>query len=302
MAIPDYEKMMLPILEFLSDGQIHKTSEIVSGMATKFDLSPEDMKELLPSGRSKTVNNRVGWACTYLRKAGLIESPQRAYSRIKNIGMEVLRQNHGQINNQFLQQFEGFRSFRESNSSSNSVHVNEPENQDEKTPHEIIGEQSNLINSSLSNDLLEQIASMTPDRFEQLVVDLLLAMGYGGTAEDAGRAIGQSNDGGVDGVVMEDPLGLDTIYIQAKKWQNTVPVREVRDFAGALMSKRSNRGVFITTSSFPLSAQEFVGSIDKKIILIDGKRLAGLMIKYNLGVAITQTIEIKELDTDYFTF
>lgn len=302
MAVPDYETMMLPIQRFLKDGQIRKTSEIVSQVADEFELTPQDMKELIPSGRAKLINNRVGWACTYLRKAGLIESPQRAYNQISESGIEALEQNPPRIDNKFLQQFERFRKFQEENRSTSSATITTgSQTIDEKTPEEIIGIQAELINSTLSNDLLEQISEMNPDRFEQLVVDLLLAMGYGGTAEDAGRAIGRSNDGGVDGVIMEDPLGLDSIYIQAKRWKNTVPVREVRDFAGALMYKRSNRGVFITTSDFPESANDFVGSIDKKIILINGKRLAALMIKHNIAVNVVNSVEIKELDTDYFS-
>jgi restriction system protein len=300
MSVPDYESTMLPILRFLEDGQVRKTSEIVNYVAKHFSLTPDDMKELIPSGRAKLVNNRVGWACTYLRKAGLISSPQRAYNKITDDGLNAIAQRPERIDTAFLSQFERFKDFQEQNRSS-AGQDDEPVISDDRTPEEIIGVQSEIISNSLQNDLLEQISTMEPDAFEQLVVDLLVAMGYGGTVEDAGRAIGQSNDGGVDGAIMEDVLGLDTIYVQAKRWKNTVPVKEIRDFAGALLSKRSNKGVFITTSFFPPSAHEFVNSIDRKIILVDGKRLATLMVKYNLGVSVKNTIEIKELDSDYFT-
>lgn len=300
MSVPDYESTMLPILRFLEDGQVRKTSEIVNYVAKHFSLTTDDMKELIPSGRAKLVNNRVGWACTYLRKAGLISSPQRAYNKITDDGLSAIAQRPERIDTAFLSQFEQFKEFQEQNRSS-AGQDDEPVIADDRTPEEIIGVQSEIISNSLQNDLLEQISTMEPDAFEQLVVDLLVAMGYGGTVEDAGRAIGQSNDGGVDGAIMEDVLGLDTIYVQAKRWKNSVPVKEVRDFAGALLSKRSNKGVFITTSSFPPSAHEFVESIDRKIILVDGKRLATLMVKYNLGVSVKNTIEIKELDSDYFT-
>jgi restriction system protein len=300
MAVPDYETLMLPVLKYLSDGQVRKTAQLVSFIAERFHLSPEDRKQLIPSGRAKLINNRVGWACTYLRKAGLISSPRRAYNQITDDGTGVLASHPQKIDITFLQQFPKFRQFQEDSKAIEKQEAKASATLTEQTPEEIIGAQSELINSSLAADLLEQITTMSPDAFEQLVVDLLLAMGYGGTAEDAGRAIGKSNDGGIDGVIMEDVLGLDTIYIQAKKWKGTVPVKEVRDFAGALMSKRSGKGVFITTSNFPPSADEFVKSVGLKIILIDGKRLASLMIKYNLGVTTTSTIEIKQIDSDYF--
>jgi restriction system protein len=300
VAVPDYETLMLPVLEYLSDGQVRKTAQLVSYIAERFKLSPDDLKQLIPSGRAKLLNNRVGWACTYLRKAGLISSPRRAYNQITDDGTRVLAGHPQKIDITFLQQFPKFRQFQEGNKATEKHEGKASAALTEQTPEEIIGAQSELINGSLAADLLEQIATMDPDAFEQLVVDLLLALGYGGTAEDAGRAIGKSNDGGIDGVIMEDVLGLDTIYIQAKKWKGTVPVKEVRDFAGALMSKRSGKGVFITTSNFPPSAEEFVKSVGVKIILIEGKRLASLMIKYNLGVTTTTTIEIKQLDSDYF--
>lgn len=270
-------------------------------MIEEFNISPEEAKELIPSGRAKLISNRVGWACTYLRKAGLIESPQRAYNQITQVGLEAFKSKPQKIDTAFLSRYERFQEFKEEHTERSNRKSNNKITIEEKTPEEIIGIQSQLINNSLSRDLLDVISTMEPTNFEQLVVDLLLAMGYGGTVDDAGSAIGQTNDGGIDGVIKEDILGLDTIFIQAKRWKNTVPIKEVRDFAGALLSKKSNKGVFITTSTFPDRAYDFVSTIDRKIILIDGKRLANLMIKFNLGVGTKEVIEIKEIDTDYFT-
>jgi restriction system protein len=291
---------MLPVLEFLADGQTRKTSELVAYIAKRFELTTADLKQLIPSGGGKLIHNRVGWACTYLRKAGLIQSPQRAYNKITEKGTKILAQKPERLDVKFLKALKPFQGFLDSKEPAKNSQEELYQSLIDKTPDEIIGVQSDLINSSLASDLIEQVSALEPAAFEQLVVDILLAMGYGGTADDAGRAIGQSNDGGVDGVIMEDVLGLDTIYIQAKRWKNTVPVKEIRDFAGALMSKRSNKGVFITTSNFPPSAREFTNSVALKIILIDGKKLADLMIKYNLGVTTKRVIEIKEIDSDYF--
>lgn len=300
MAIPDYETLMLPILKYLADKREKKTREITNHIIDLYKVTPEEAKQLIPSGRAKLIDNRVGWACTYLRKAGLIESPQRAINNITDNGIKTLSQNLEKIDNHYLKEFDKFNKFREHKNNEiikddSTIEINE-----QKTPEEIIGLQSQIIDESIKNDLLEILSKVEPAQFEQIVVDLLVAMGYGGTIEDAGSAIGQTNDGGIDGVIKEDVLGLDTIFIQAKRWKNPVPIKEVRDFAGALLSKRSNKGVFITTSSFSTSAYDFVSTIDRKIILIDGERLTALMLKYNLGVSLKETIELKEVDSDYF--
>jgi len=301
MAIPDYETLMLPILKYLADKKEKKTREITNHIIDIYKITPEEAKQLIPSGRAKLIDNRVGWACTYLRKAGLIESPQRAINNITDNGIKTLSQNLEKIDNNYLKEFDKFNKFRERKNNEIIENDSPIEINEQKTPEEIIGLQSQIIDESIKNDLLEILSKVEPSQFEQIVVDLLVAMGYGGTIEDAGSAIGQTNDGGIDGVIKEDVLGLDTIFIQAKRWQNPVPIKEVRDFAGALLSKRSNKGVFITTSSFSSSAYDFVSTIDRKIILIDGDRLTALMLKYNLGVSLKETIEIKEVDSDYFT-
>jgi restriction system protein len=299
MGIPDYETLMLPILKKLSDDKEYKTRELKDFIIQEFHISPEETKILIPSGRAKLVDNRVGWACTYLRKAGLIHSPQRAINKITSDGLQLLKNNPKEINNKTLMQINSFKDFQNRKKEIEEEKAQEIETA-KKTPEEIIGTQNQIIIDTLKNDLLEILSQVEPSQFEQIVVDLLIAMGYGGSVEDAGSAIGQTNDGGIDGVIKEDELGLDSIFIQAKRWQNSVPIKEVRDFAGALLSKRSNKGVFITTSSFSPQAYEFVESIDRKIILIDGDRLARLMLRYNLGFAVKEVIELKEIDTDYF--
>jgi len=282
MAIPDYTTLMLPILQFLSDSNVKKTREIINRVIQAFEISPDETKALIPSGRTKLIDNRVGWACTYLRKYGLISSPQRGQNRITRQGLNLLSTNPDRIDSKLLKKL--YQEDPSGSSLDNDSEIDFAEKDiTNKTPEEIIGIQSGIIKQSLAKDLLNSISQIEPEQFEQLVVDLLLAMGYGGTVEDAGSAIGQSNDGGIDGIIKEDVLGLDTIYLQAKRWQNTVPIKEIRDFAGALLSKRSNKGVFITTSNFPSSAHDFVSTIDRKIILVDGKRLTELMIKFNPG-------------------
>ncbi len=300
MAIPDYGTPMLPILQFLSDNNIKKTREIINKIIQEYEITSDEAKELIPSGRAKLIDNRVGWACTYLRKYGLISSPQRGQNQITDEGLDLVSKNLDRIDSKLLKKLYQ-KEASDSNLDSDSEIDFSEKNIKDKTPEEIIGIQNEIIKQSLVNDLLGYISKIEPEEFEQLVVDLLLAMGYGGTVEDAGSAIGQSNDGGIDGIIKEDVLGLDTIYLQAKRWQNTVPIKEIRDFAGALLSKRSNKGVFITTSNFPPSAYEFVSTIDRKMILIDGKHLAQFMIKFNLGVSIKEQISIKEIDIDYFT-
>jgi restriction system protein len=228
-----------------------------------------------------------------------MSSPQRGQNRITDEGINILSSKPDRIDSKLLKKLYHDEASDKFLDTKSRIDIDENDISN-KTPEEIIGIQSEIINQSLAKDLLNNISQIEPEQFEQLVVDLLLAMGYGGTVEDAGSAIGRSNDGGIDGLIKEDVLGLDTIYLQAKRWQNTIPIKEIRDFAGALLSKRSNKGVFITTSNFPPSAHEFVSAIDRKIILIDGNRLTQ-MIKYNLGVSIKEQISIKEIDIDYFT-
>ncbi|MCP4164060.1 MAG: restriction endonuclease [Deltaproteobacteria bacterium] len=298
--IPKFQKIMLPQLKLLSDGKEYGISEIHDELAKSFELSDEELKEYLPSGKQTTFKNRVAWARTYMKKAGLLESSKKAHFIISSRGLELIREKPEEINSKFLTRYEEFREFRKPKNKIENDVIDEISEIKDQTPQENIEYAYQKINSDLANELLNTIKSCSPDFFEQLVIDVLIGMGYGGSRKEAGKAVGKSNDGGIDGIINEDILGLDVIYIQAKRWGNTVPIKEIRDFTGALASKRAKKGVFITTSNFPKSAYEFVEQIEYKIILIDGERLANLMIEYNIGTSTREVHYIKEIDTDYF--
>ncbi len=274
MGIPDYESIMLPLLRYASDGKEHSLRETIEVLAEQFSLSEEERKQLLPSGRQSTFDNRVGWARTYMKKAGLLESTRRGYFQITKRGLDVLRNSPATIiDRDFLEQFEEFREFQ----ALKKDHANEsaiPESNITQTPEESLESSFQQIKQSLTSDILQAIKNCTPAFFEKLVVDVLIKMGYGGTRKDAGKAIGKSGDDGIDGIIKEDRLGLDIIYIQAKRWDNVVGRPEVQKFAGALQGHRSKKGIFITTSSFTKDAEEYVSRIDNKIVLIDGQTLA----------------------------
>ena len=303
MAIPDYQTIMLPLLEYSGDNEEHSLREAINHLAQLFDLSQEEQKELLPSGRQATFNNRVGWARTYLKKAGLVKYTRRAHFQITERGLEVLQQNPNKIDNQYLKQFPSFRDFQaRSNTSKKDATKPVIENGAETstTPEENIEAAYLRVRQELADELIETIKSCSPQFFEQLVVDLLVKMGYGGTRKDAGEAIGMSGDGGIDGIIKEDRLGLDIVYIQAKRWEGTVSRPEIQKFAGALQGLRARKGVFITTSQFSKGASEYVGLIDSKIVLIDGELLAQFMIDFGIGVSTIATYELKRIDSDYF--
>jgi len=281
--IPDYQSIMLPLLKLTADGDTYRLREAVDLLAEQYQLSEEERRKMLPSGYAPLFANRVGWASTYLKKAGLLVSEKRGYFQITERGKEVLQRQPERIDVRFLDQFPEFIAFRKGSKSKDTADPTD-EVETEQTPEEMLEYAHQKLQEELAQELLQAVLDSSPQFFEQLVVDLLLAMGYGGSRADAGRAIGRSNDGGVDGIIKEDRLGLDIIYIQAKRWENTVPVREVRDFAGALLGKKARKGVFITTSSFPKSAYEYIQSIEPKIILIDGEQLGQFMIEHNVGV------------------
>ncbi|RMG54600.1 MAG: restriction endonuclease [Bacteroidetes bacterium] len=300
--IPTYEDCMLPFLKAIEDGNTYKLADLTQNLSKHFQLSEAELKELLPSGKQTIFKNRIGWAKTYLKKAGLLESPKRAHFRITKRGKSILDRNPGRIDNSILMQFSEFVEFQKPTPDSprNTHHIPNETHEASTTPEEVLEYAYQELRDKLANDLLERIKTSSPDFFEQLVVDLLLKMGYGGSRKEAGQTLGKSGDGGIDGIIKEDRLGLDIIYIQAKRWENPVPTREVRDFAGALLSKKARKGIFLTTSSFPKSAWEFVDKIEHKIILIDGIRLTDLMIENNVGLSISDTYHIKKIDTDYF--
>ena len=298
MAVPTYEQIMLPFLGHLSKDQVCSMSALIEQLAVEFELSPVERNELLPSGSQYKFDNRVGWARTYMKKAGLLISPERGKVQITERGKTVLNENPGEINSKFLRRFSEFVQFQE-RSVSSGVDGKE-QLQGVITPEEQLEESYSELRSSLESDLLERIKSASPRFFEQLVVDLLLSMGYGGSRKDAGERLGRTGDGGIDGIIKEDKLGLDVIYIQAKRWENTVGRPDIQAFVGSLEGQKANRGIFISTSQFSSEAKAYVEEISKKVVLIDGAKLAKLMIEHNVGVSVSAKYELKKIDTDYF--
>lgn len=302
MTIPDFQSLMLPLLRFCADGEEHTNREALETLADEFDMSEEEQKQLLPSGQQRTFDNRVAWARAHMKMAGLIENTQRGVFRITSRGQEILSKSPLGINLKFLRQFPEYIEVRDKHK--NNRQQNEADISDTKesqTPAEQLEEAYQVIRDNLASDLLAQLKSSSPMFFEKVVVEVLVKMGYGGSRKDAGKAIGRSGDEGIDGIIKEDRLGLDIIYIQAKKWENSVSRPEIQKFAGALQGKRARKGIFITTSDFSNGAHEYVSAIDSKIILIDGQQLSQLMIDHNVGVSTDAVYELKQLDSDYFT-
>lgn len=301
--VPDFQSIMLPLLRLLGDKQIHKASELRIKIANHFNLSEADQTEMLPSGTQLKLDNRVHWAISYLKHAGLLVYPSRGNCCITDDGVNVLAKPPENINIKYLRTFQVFQQWQdETKSNRRKVDIsNEVEGlQVVSTPDEDMENSYTELTRVLRSEIIEKIKSCTPQFFEQLVIDLLLKMGYGGSKIEAGEVLGKSNDGGIDGLIKEDRLGLDIIYVQAKKWENVVPVSQVRDFAGALLSKKAKKGIFIATSSFPNTARQFVAAIEPRIVLIDGEQLAELMIEHDLGVSVKRTFPVKKLDLDYY--
>lgn len=303
MSIPDYQTIMLPLLRRASDQQEHKFSDSVQSLAAEFSLSDEEKNELLPSGAQAVFNNRVGWARSYLKQAGLLASPKRGYFKITEQGLKLLAENPGKINVSLLErypEFQEFRSRKKDESKTSDAANDFIEMVASETPEDALASAYRSLRKNLEDEILSSVKDSSPSFFERLVVDLLVRMGYGGNRQDAGRALGQSGDGGIDGIINEDQLGLDVIYIQAKRWEGTVGRPEIQKFAGALQGQRARKGVFITTSNFSKEALEYVSMIEAKIILIAGERLASLMAEHNVGVSIVGQYEVKKIDSDYF--
>ncbi len=299
MAIPDYQTVMLPLLKFAGDEKEHSTREAIDKLAEYFDLTTAELSELLPSGQQATFANRVGWAATYLKKAGLLDSTRRSHFEITPRGLGVLQQNPEKINVKFLKQFPEFIAFQSKKVQLEAI-ANSENSESTQTPEELMEAANQSLREDLATDLIQQIMSCSPAFFEQTVVDLLVRMGYGGSRKDAGQAVGKSGDGGIDGIIKEDRLGLDVIYIQAKRWEGTIGRPEIQKFVGALFGQRAKKGVFITTSSFTSDAIQYAATIDSKVILISGEDLAKLMIDFNIGVSPIRTYEVKRIDSDYF--
>lgn len=299
MAIPDYQSIMLPLLRFASDGEEHSLREAIDGLVEKFGLTDTERKELLPSGQQPTFDNRVGWARTYISKAGLLEPTRRGYFRITRRGREVLAKNPAEINMKFLEQYPEFIEFRVRRRERAET-TEELETGNLQTPAELLETAYQKLREDLSGELIKIAKECSPAFFERLVIDLLVKMGYGGTRKEAGKAIGRAGDEGIDGIINEDRLGLDVIYIQAKRWQGSVGRPEIQKFAGALQGNRAKKGIFITTAAFTKDAEDYAAKIDSKIVLIDGEQLAQLMIDHNVGVAPVALYETKRIDSDYF--
>lgn len=301
--IPKYEKIMLPLLQYLSDKKEHGLSETHDTLAKQFKLTDGELRTLLPSGKQAIFRNRVAWARTYMQKAGLLVSPRRAHFKITERGLNLLKDNLPEINSKLLMRYDEFVKFKTITKPKESTEQKQFDLLDsntDQTPEEYLEYAYQKLHSELSKELLDIVKTCSPEFFEKLVIDLLITMGYGGSRKDAGQAIGKSGDGGIDGIINEDKLGLDVIYLQAKRWENSVPVKEIRDFTGALASKKAKKGIFITTSSFPNSVYDFVSKVEYKIILIDGEKLASLMIDYGIGLSTVNTYHVKTIDSDYF--
>jgi restriction system protein len=299
--IPDYQTLMLPLLKLVADGQEHNYRDLIERLAEEFRVTDEERKELLASGNQAIFDNRVGWAKTYLKKAGLLDSPKRAFFIITDLGQQILSQNPEKVDTKFLKQFPSFLEFQNISRNNNESDSTIIENI-EQTPEESLDKAYQHIRKSLASELLNKVIELSPAFFERLVVELLVKMGYGGSIKDAGKAMGKSGDEGIDGTIKEDKLGLDIIYIQAKRWKpgNVVGRPELQKFVGALAGQGAKKGIFITTSNFTKEALDYTPRNETKIVLINGEHLAQLMIDYDLGCTTQQTYEIKKIDNDFF--
>ncbi len=300
MAVPDFQSIMLPLLKFSADQKEHTNSETEDYIAKELKLTKEDLEEMLPSGTQRRFVNRVAWAKVHLSKAGLIAPTRKSVYKITQRGLEVLKENPQVITVAYLKRFEGFNEFLKPTKDKDSNDTTTL-HESSTTPRETLEAAYQILRKQLVQEVLDKVKEATPRYFEELVVELLVRMGYGGTVKDAGQATQYTNDEGIDGIIKEDKLGLDVIYIQAKRYKDVSIGRpEIQAFVGALDGKHANKGIFLTTSRFSDTAVTYVRSISKKVVLIDGEQLANFMIDYNLGVSTTDTFELKKIDSDYF--
>jgi restriction system protein len=300
MAIPDYQTFLLPLLRLLEDGQVYSVRTTYDLLADQLQLTEADRQQLLPSGQQTTYENRIGWATTHLKKAGLIDKPKRGQAIITDRGRDYLKTCPEKITAKSLQIFPEYQEFCQGNTKLDVMTPVPIEAESDRTPEEVLQEAYLTLRSEVADEILQCLKSSSPAFFERVVVDLLVAMGYGGSRKAAGQAIGGSGDGGVDGIISEDPLGLDNIYIQAKRWEGNVGRPIVQAFAGSLEGFRARKGVVITTSDFSKDAKDYVTRIEKKIVLINGEMLAELMLDNNVGVSEKERFVVKRIDTDYF--
>ena len=301
MPIPDFQTLMRPLLDAHTDGKEHLNRDLVAQLADQFELTEDERREMLPSGGARLFDNRIGWAKSHITQAGLLISPRRAISVITERGREALRHNPKRIDLHVLIGFEDYRELRNRRKTPEEKEITELEVEDSQTPEELLENAYLQVRRRIESELLAQIKSSPPEFLERVVVDLVVRMGYGGSRKDAGEALGRSGDEGIDGIIKEDPLGLDIIYLQAKRWEGTVGRPEIQKFAGALQGQRARKGIFITTSTFSADALEYASRIETKIILIDGPRLSKLMFDHGVGVATASNYEVKKIDSDYFT-
>ena len=307
MACPDYQSLMLPVLRLAAEGEV-RIGDAVERLAEQLGLSAEDRAELLPSSKQTVFANRVHWAKSYLKHAGLVESTRRGHFAITDLGRSALAENPERIDNTYLNRFPEFLDFTTKRSADNvsdeasAAKVAVSTAATLRTPDEIIRAAHQEIEAELRSELLERILSASPTFFEHLIVTLLVKMGYGGSVAAAGRALGRSGDGGVDGVIDQDTLGLDRVYVQAKRYApgNNVGPSAIRDFFGSLDRFKANKGLFVTTSTFTKDAYETAGHLSKRIVLVNGEDLTKLMVRYNVGVRVEDTLYLKKLDEDFF--
>jgi restriction system protein len=300
VAVPEFQAFLLPLLQFAADGNIHTLREARPHMANHLQLTEQDLQELLPSGTQTKFHNRLAWSKVYLQRAGMLEGPKRGHFIITRRGHETLAKGLRRLDLNYLKQFPEFQEFVKGSSTA----ANEQEDgrtSPDKSPEEVLESAYSQIRAGLAKELIEQVQAASPQFFENLVIELLLKMGYGGSREDAGKAVGQAGDEGIDGIINEDRLGLDVVYIQAKRWAGSVGRPELQKFVGALHGKRARKGVFITTGAFSKDAELYVEHIDPRVVLIDGPRLAHLMIDFGVGVTPVGSYQIHKIDGDYFT-
>jgi restriction system protein len=305
MPVPGYQEFMLPLVKLAADGQEHKITDAIDELADRFGVSEQDREILLPSGTQTRLYNRVTWALTYLTKSLLLEKTARGRFKIASRGIDVQKNNPPRIDNAFLSQFDEFRAFRQKKAKSASVVTSTDDGGDDAvetslTPLERVEGGYKELREALADELLSRVRTMKPKAFEQLVVDVLVAMGYGGSQLDAAQVVGKSGDGGIDGVIKEDRLGLDMVYVQAKRHTADVGPAAIREFVGSLGEHKATKGVFITCGGFTSGATEAAAKAHHRIVLIDGDQLADYMIDNGVGVADYKTYTVKKLDSDYF--
>ncbi|ASK79134.1 restriction endonuclease [Paraphotobacterium marinum] len=302
--IPNYQKFMRPFLEIAeaANGNEVKLRDVINKLAIKFELTDQQKEEKLPSGKQSIFDNRVGWARTYLTKAGLLEVTRRAHFIITERGVRALQDKNAIIDNKYLKQFDEFIAFKDQKKINTDIAIETRQDDDDITPDEAFRAAYKKINDALAQDILERTRKVTPVFFEDLLIELLLAMGYGGTGEGAAHALGKSGDNGIDGVIDQDPLGVDQIYIQAKRYAegNNVGAVDIRDFFGALNLKKAHKGIFITTSNFTSSAKQTAQDLGTRIVLINGQELANLMLRYNIGSRDEEVLHLKKIDEEFF--